>query len=62
MPKSKFDTSFPFGANVVAKKAATGGKKKGSRRRLFVVNDLGLHDWHAAWIDNKVREHEIDQG
>jgi hypothetical protein len=28
---------------------------------LTVVNDLGLHDWHAAWIDTKVREHEIDQ-
>jgi hypothetical protein len=29
---------------------------------LCVVNDPGLHDWHAAWIDQKVREHEIDQG
>jgi hypothetical protein len=29
---------------------------------LAVVNDPGLHDWHAAWIDQKVREHEIDQG
>jgi hypothetical protein len=29
---------------------------------LSVVNDPGLHDWHAAWIDRKVREHEIDQG
>jgi hypothetical protein len=29
---------------------------------LAVVNDPGLHDWHAAWIDRKVREHEIDQG
>jgi hypothetical protein len=28
---------------------------------LSVVNDAGLHDWHAAWIDAKVREHEIDQ-
>jgi hypothetical protein len=28
---------------------------------LCVVNDPGLHDWHAAWIDQKVREHEIDQ-
>jgi hypothetical protein len=27
---------------------------------LAVVNDPGLHDWHAAWIDQKVREHEID--
>jgi hypothetical protein len=29
---------------------------------LCVVNDPGLHDGHAAWIDHKVREHEIDQG
>jgi hypothetical protein len=27
---------------------------------LCVVNDPGLHDWHAQWIDAKVREHEID--
>jgi hypothetical protein len=28
---------------------------------LTVVNDAGLHDWHAAWIDQKVREHEVEQ-
>jgi hypothetical protein len=28
---------------------------------LSVVNDPGLHDFHAAWIDAKVREHEIEQ-
>jgi hypothetical protein len=28
---------------------------------LCVINDPGLHDWHAAWIDQKVREHEIEQ-
>jgi hypothetical protein len=28
---------------------------------LAVVNDPGLHDWHAEWIDAKVREHEIDK-
>jgi hypothetical protein len=28
---------------------------------LSVINDPGLHDWHAAWIDQKVREHEIEQ-
>jgi hypothetical protein len=25
---------------------------------LAVVNDAALHDWHVAWIDEKVREHE----
>jgi hypothetical protein len=29
---------------------------------LAVVNDAGLHDFHAAWIDAKVREHEVEQG
>ena len=28
---------------------------------LCVVNDAGLHDWHSAWIDRKVREHEVNQ-
>jgi hypothetical protein len=28
---------------------------------LAVVNDPGLHDWHAQWIDQKVREHEVQQ-
>jgi hypothetical protein len=28
---------------------------------VCVVNDAGLHDWHAAWIDQKVREHEVNQ-
>jgi hypothetical protein len=28
---------------------------------LCVVNDACLHDWHAAWIDRKVREHEVNQ-
>jgi hypothetical protein len=28
---------------------------------LAVVNDPGLHDFHAAWIDAKVREHEVEQ-
>jgi hypothetical protein len=28
---------------------------------LAVVNDPGLHDWHAAWIDAKVREHALDE-
>jgi hypothetical protein len=28
---------------------------------LAVVNDAGLHDFHAAWIDAKVREYEIQR-
>jgi hypothetical protein len=33
MARSKSDTSFPFGANVAAKKVASSGKKKGGRRK-----------------------------
>jgi hypothetical protein len=29
---------------------------------VTIINDSGLHDFHAQWIDLKVREHEIDQG
>jgi hypothetical protein len=28
---------------------------------LAVVNDPGLHDFHAAWIDARVRDHEVEQ-
>jgi hypothetical protein len=34
MAKSKFDTSFDFGANVAGKKTMSGGKKRGGRRKL----------------------------
>jgi hypothetical protein len=30
--------------------------------QLTIFGDPHLHDWHAAWIDAKVREHEIDKG
>jgi hypothetical protein len=29
--------------------------------QMTAINDAGLHDWHAGWIDAKVREHEIHQ-
>jgi hypothetical protein len=29
--------------------------------QMTAVNDAGLHDWHAAWIDQRVRDHEVDQ-
>jgi hypothetical protein len=34
MAKSRFDTSFNFGANVKPKKTVSGGKKGGGKRRL----------------------------
>jgi hypothetical protein len=29
--------------------------------QVTAINDAGLHDWQAAWIDAKVREHEVNQ-
>jgi hypothetical protein len=29
---------------------------------MTAINDAGLHDWHAAWIDRKVREYEVNKG
>jgi hypothetical protein len=29
--------------------------------QMTAINDADLHDWHAAWIDAKVSEHEIEQ-
>jgi hypothetical protein len=31
-----------------------------NREQLTAVLDAGLHDWHAAWIDALVDEHEHD--
>ncbi len=31
------------------------------REQLALINDEGLHDWHAAWIDELVTRHEGDQ-
>jgi hypothetical protein len=34
----------------------------GSGREQFaLINDVGLHDWHAAWIDEQVTKHEGKQ-
>jgi hypothetical protein len=32
MAKSRFDTSFPFGANAPARNAKAGGARKGKRK------------------------------
>jgi hypothetical protein len=35
----------------------------GSGREQFaLIHDAGLHDWHAAWIDQLVTNHEGNQG
>jgi hypothetical protein len=30
--------------------------------QVACIRDVGLHDWHAQWIDSKVLPHESDQG
>src|SRR5438105_14844723 len=29
--------------------------------QMTAINDPGLHDWHAAWIDQKVCEYEAEE-
>jgi hypothetical protein len=33
-----------------------------AREQLAIVNDAGLHDWHAAWIQELVTRHEGKEG
>ena len=37
MAKSRFDTSFDFGANVAGRKATPGGKKGKGRKRTLTA-------------------------
>jgi hypothetical protein len=36
-------------------------RTNGNLEQFALFNDAALHDWHAAWIDGKHREWEIDQ-
>jgi hypothetical protein len=31
------------------------------REQIAIINDAGLHDWHAAWINDLVTRHEGEQ-
>jgi hypothetical protein len=33
-----------------------------NREQFALFHDAGLHDWHAAWIDEEVTKHEGDPG
>ena len=33
-------------------------RSNGNREQFLLVNDAGLHDWHAAWIDDLVTQQE----
>jgi hypothetical protein len=30
--------------------------------QMTVINDPGLHDWHAGWVEQKAAAHESDEG
>src|SRR5439155_7591615 len=36
-------------------------RTNGNIEQFCLINDASLHDWHAAWIDGKHRESEINQ-
>jgi hypothetical protein len=36
-------------------------RTNGNIEQVTAINDPELHDWHAQWIDERVRDHEGDQ-
>jgi hypothetical protein len=36
-------------------------RSNGNREQLLIADGAGLHDWHAAWIDELVTQHEGEQ-
>jgi hypothetical protein len=51
---------FEGGAKLVFEGSAN-LRTNGNIEQFALFNDAALHDWHAAWIDGKHREWEIDQ-
>src|SRR5262249_31951 len=51
---------FEGGAKLVFEGSAN-LRTNGNIEQFALINDPELHDWHAAWIDAKVREYESDQ-
>jgi hypothetical protein len=37
-------------------------RSNGNREQVLLADGAGLHDWHAAWIDALVAQHEGEQG
>jgi hypothetical protein len=37
-------------------------RSNSNREQFALVNDAGLHGWHAAWIDDLVSQHEGENG
>jgi hypothetical protein len=52
--------SFSDGLRLVFEGSANLRTNK-NVEQVTAINDPDLHDWHAAWVDEKVREHEVHQ-
>jgi hypothetical protein len=52
-----------FGTRKVVAEGSANLRSNGNCENLMVVQDDGLHDWHAQWIDDMVAKyvHEEDQ-
>ena len=33
-------------------------RSNSNEEQFLLANDLGLYDWHAQWIDGKIRVHQ----
>jgi hypothetical protein len=51
---------FEDGAKLVFEGSAN-LRTNGNIEQFSLINDPALHDWHAAWMDGKLREYESDQ-
>ena len=51
---------FTDGAKMVFEGSAN-LRTNGNIEQFALFNDAGLHDWHAAWIDEKHRAWQSDQ-
>ena len=48
---------FTTGVRLVIEGSANLCGNGSGREQFALVNDMGLHDWHAAWIDAMVTKH-----
>jgi hypothetical protein len=52
--------SFADGTRLVLEGSAN-LRRNGNTEQFCLIHDAPLHDWHAAWIDALVNQHESDQ-
>jgi hypothetical protein len=54
--------AFASGERLAVEGSANLCGNGSGREQFALINDAGLHDWHAAWIDQLVTKHEGDAG